>query len=64
MSYDPIENAMEAEFERKYKLRAAICRKYAEQFWDELNAGAMPNLSLIINDAIGEAIEAHLRNKR
>ena len=49
------------ERERHAQLRAAICRKYSEQFWDEQNAGKCPNLALIINDAIGEAIEEHFK---
>ena len=42
-------------------LRVNLCRKYSEQFWREHNAGKLPNLALIINDAIGEAIEQHLK---
>jgi len=40
-------------------LRAEICRKYARQFWDAHNGNELPHLALIINDAIGEAINAH-----
>ena len=56
MNFD---NLPDAEQDRHAQLRAAICTKYAAQFWDEQKAGNMPNLALIINDAIGEAINAH-----
>ncbi len=53
MSYDPIDDAMMRKFESE---RAALCRKYSEQFWEEQNAGRLPNLALIINDAVNDGI--------
>jgi len=59
MSYDHIDDEIEKRFERECQLRAAICRKYAEQYYDETAGGKLPNLALIINDAISEAMESH-----
>lgn len=59
MSYDPIDEA----FEERYARRAAICHKYAEQYYDETAGGKLPNLALIINDAISEAIQEHVKGK-
>ena len=51
----------DTEREHHAQLRAAICKKYSQQFWDAHNANELPNLALIINDAIGEAIEQHFK---
>ena len=64
MSFDPIEDAMERKVEEEHHARAAICRKYAEQYWNETAGGKLPNLALIINDAIGEAIEQYARRSK
>ena len=64
MSFDPIDDSMERKYEEEYRLRADICRKYADQYHDEMADGKYPNLGLIINDAIGEAIELFVRKRK
>lgn len=64
MSYDPMDDALEKRFEDEYQKRAAICRKYAEQYYDETAGGKLPNLALIINDAIAEGIELHMNLRK
>ena len=49
--------------DEEWRLRADICRKYSTQFWDEQNAGKHPNVGLIINDAIAEAITLFVRKR-
>lgn len=41
--------------------RASLCMKYSKLFWDAHNGHELPNLALIINDAITEGIEQYVK---
>ena len=59
-----LDDVMERKFESEAELRAAICRKYAQQYYEEIEAQKWPNLALIINDAIAEAAEQFVRGTK